>query len=96
MAHMVTREQIAEVRGQYEDLSVVCYVNSTAEIKAVSDVCVTSSNAVKVVSNIKEKNIFFVPDNESRQICGGKAARRRILFSMTDFVMYIQALRKKM
>ena len=63
MAHMVTKEKIAEVRAQYDDLAVVCYVNSTAEIKTVSDVCVTSSNAVKVVKNIEAKNIFFVPDN---------------------------------
>jgi quinolinate synthase len=63
MAHMVTVERIAEVRNEVEDLAVVCYVNSTAEIKAVSDVCVTSSNAVKVVKNLPEKNIFFVPDN---------------------------------
>ena len=63
MAHMITADRIAEVREEYEDLAVVCYVNSTAEIKAVSDVCVTSSNAVKVVSNIPQKNIFFVPDN---------------------------------
>lgn len=47
MAHMITADRIAEVREEYEDLAVVCYVNSTAEIKAVSDVCVTSSNAVK-------------------------------------------------
>lgn len=62
MAHMVTLERIAEVRAEYDDLAVVCYVNSTAEIKTASDVCVTSSNAVKVVKNLKEKNIFFVPD----------------------------------
>lgn len=74
MAHMITADRIAEVREEYEDLAVVCYVNSTAEIKAVSDVCVTSSNAVKVVSNIPQKNIFFVPDQQPRQICGGKAA----------------------
>lgn len=63
MAHMITPERIAEVRAEYDDLAVVCYVNSTAEIKAVSDVCVTSSNAVRVVENIPQKNIFFVPDN---------------------------------
>lgn len=63
MAHMVDVEKIEEVRGQYDDLAVVCYVNSTAEIKAHSDVCVTSSNATTVVSNLKEKNIFFIPDN---------------------------------
>lgn len=63
MAHMVDVERIEEVRSQYEDLAVVCYVNSTAEIKAHSDVCVTSSNATKVVSALKEKNIYFIPDN---------------------------------
>lgn len=74
MAHMITADRIAEVRAEYENLAVVCYVNSTAEIKAVSDVCVTSSNAVKVVSNIPQKNIFFVPGQQPRQICGGEAA----------------------
>ena len=63
MAHMVTVEQIEQVRKENPDVAVVCYVNSTAEIKAVSDVCVTSSNAVKVVKNLPEQNIFFVPDN---------------------------------
>lgn len=63
MAHMITPEQILAVRKQYpKDLAVVCYVNSTAETKAVSDVCVTSSNALRVVKAIKEHYIFFVPD----------------------------------
>ncbi|MFQ7473892.1 MAG: quinolinate synthase NadA, partial [Anaerovoracaceae bacterium] len=62
MAHMATVEKINEIREKYEDVSVVCYVNSTAEIKAVSDVCVTSSNALKIVGSLPNKNIFFVPD----------------------------------
>lgn len=62
MAHMVDLDNIRHMREKYEDLSVVCYVNSTAEIKVLSDVCVTSSNALKVVKNIKEKNIYFIPD----------------------------------
>lgn len=62
MAHMVDESIIRKVREENEDLAVVCYVNSTAEIKALSDVCVTSSNAVRVIKNIKEKNIFFIPD----------------------------------
>ncbi len=62
MAHMVTEEKIKEMKNKYEDLAVVCYINSTAKIKAHSDVCVTSSNAVKIVSNLPNKNIFFVPD----------------------------------
>lgn len=62
MAHMVDSDDIERVRKEYEDLAVVCYVNSTAEIKALSDVCVTSSNALKIVKRLKEKNIFFIPD----------------------------------
>ncbi|MGI6751522.1 MAG: quinolinate synthase NadA [Anaerovoracaceae bacterium] len=62
MAHMAQADEIARVRAEYEDLAVVCYINSTAQIKALSDVCVTSSNAKKVVSALEQKNIFFVPD----------------------------------
>ena len=43
-------------------MAVVCYVNSTAAVKAASDVCVTSSNAVKIVKKLPQKNIFFTPD----------------------------------
>ncbi len=80
MAHMVTVERIKEVREQYEDLSVVCYVNSTAEIKAVSDVCVTSSNAVKVVKNIPQKNIFFVPDNNLGRYVAEQVPEKHFIF----------------
>lgn len=62
MAHMVTKEEIDEVRAQYEDLAVVCYINSTAQIKSWSDVCVTSANAVQIVRNLENKNILFIPD----------------------------------
>ena len=62
MALMATIEEIEKVRAEYEDLAVVCYINSTAQLKAHSDVCVTSSNAVKIVKNIPNKNIFFIPD----------------------------------
>ena len=62
MAHMVTIEKIKEMREKYDDLAVVCYINSTAEIKTYSDVCVTSSNAVKIVNKLPNKNIFFIPD----------------------------------
>ena len=51
MAHMADIEKIKEVRKKYEDVAVVCYVNSTAELKAASDVCVTSANALKIVKN---------------------------------------------
>ena len=62
MAHMVKDGIIDKMRAEYEDLAVVCYINSTAELKCKSDVCVTSSNAVNIVKNLKNKNIFFIPD----------------------------------
>ena len=63
MAHMVSDGLIEEMRRSYDDLAVVCYINSTTELKKKSDVCVTSSNAVKIVKALPNKNIFFIPDN---------------------------------
>lgn len=62
MAHMVKSGIIEKMRQQYEDLAVVCYINSTADLKCQSDVCVTSSNAVKIVKALPNQNIFFIPD----------------------------------
>lgn len=62
MAHMIKPEKIMEMRKQYPDLTVVTYINSTAETKKYSDVCVTSANAVKIVEKIQSDHIFFVPD----------------------------------
>lgn len=62
MAHMVAEGKIEEMREKYDDLAIVCYINSTAELKCKSDVCVTSSNAVKIVRALPNKNVFFIPD----------------------------------
>ncbi len=63
MAHMVRRETVERARAEYgDDLAVVCYVNSTLAVKSWSDVCVTSSNAVKIVSELPQRHILFVPD----------------------------------
>ncbi len=62
MAHMVDKKRIEEMRAQYSDLCVVCYINSTAEIKTYADICVTSANAVKIVKSLSNQNIFFIPD----------------------------------
>ena len=62
MAHMVTKEEVDRYREKYPDLAVVCYINSTAEIKSWSDVCVTSANALKVVRNLPNQDILFIPD----------------------------------
>ena len=72
MAHMATEEQIKKLRAEVRDLAVVCYINSTARLKSLSDVCVTSSNAVKIVRALPERNILFIPD----QNLGGFVAKQ--------------------
>ncbi len=62
MADMAAPEKLAAYRDEHPDATVVCYINSTAEIKALSDVCVTSSNALTVVKKLSSKKILFVPD----------------------------------
>lgn len=62
MAHMASEEKIKAMREKYDDLAVVCYINSTAKLKCLSDVCVTSANALKIVKALPNKNIFFIPD----------------------------------
>ena len=63
MAHMIRKTDIDSIRAKYtDDLAVVCYVNSTAEAKTWSDVCVTSSNAVKICNSLPQHNLLFIPD----------------------------------
>lgn len=63
MAHMVVKETVDNARTEYgDDLAVACYVNSTTEMKAWSDVCVTSSNAVKIVRRLPQHHVLFIPD----------------------------------
>ena len=64
MAHMASPEEIQRVRLKYEKegVAVVCYINSSAELKRCSDVCVTSANALNIVRKLPQKNIYFIPD----------------------------------
>ncbi|KON32892.1 quinolinate synthetase [miscellaneous Crenarchaeota group-1 archaeon SG8-32-1] len=63
MAAMVDVEGLRELKVKYSKAAVVSYVNTTAEVKAESDICCTSSNAVKVVNSLEEDEIIFVPDS---------------------------------
>ena len=62
MAEQFDRKYIEQIKDKYKGYAVVAYVNTTADIKAVSDVCVTSSSAVKICRAIHKKNILFIPD----------------------------------
>lgn len=81
MAHMVDIAKIQQVREQYPDVAVVCYVNSTAEIKAYSDVCVTSSNALRVVQSLSNKHIFFIPDNNLGRYISTLVPEKEFIFN---------------
>ncbi len=62
MADMIDLNQLREFKAKNKDVPVVCYVNSTAEVKSECDVCCTSSNALKVVKNLGVPEVLFVPD----------------------------------
>ncbi|TCO71018.1 quinolinate synthase NadA [Marinisporobacter balticus] len=62
MADMVDGDKLKIFKQEYPDIPIVCYVNSSAEVKAESDICCTSSNAVKIVKSMKEDKLLFVPD----------------------------------
>jgi quinolinate synthase len=62
MAEQMDRDMINKVKEEYPDYTVVAYINTTAQLKTVCDVCVTSSSAVKIVNKIENKNILFIPD----------------------------------
>ena len=81
MAHMVDIAKITELRKQYDDLAVVCYINSSAEIKTYSDVCVTSANAIKVVKNLPNQNIFFIPDGNLGQYVKEQVTEKNVILN---------------
>ena len=62
MAEMITAAQLRELKARHPGAKAVCYVNSTAEVKAECDICVTSGNAEKVMATLKGEKIIFVPD----------------------------------
>lgn len=81
MADMITAEQLRDLKAKHPDALVVCYVNSSAEVKAESDYCCTSSNAIEVISSLPaDKEIIFVPDRYLGQFCMGRAQRELILW----------------
>jgi len=81
MAHMVAEGKIEAMKEKYDDLAVVCYINSTAALKCKSDVCVTSSNAIKIVKSLPNKNIFFIPDENLGRYVAEQVPEKNIILN---------------
>ena len=63
LADSLSGDELRELKRHHPDAAVVCYINSSVEVKAESDVCVTSGNAYKVVASLREREVLFVPDS---------------------------------
>lgn len=62
MADMINLQQLREFKNKFPNVPTVCYINSTAEVKAECDICCTSSNAIKIVESLKSPKVLFLPD----------------------------------
>ncbi|HVU32662.1 MAG TPA: quinolinate synthase NadA [Opitutaceae bacterium] len=78
LADSITGEEVRRLKALYPDAAVVCYINSTAEVKAESDVCVTSGNVYHIVSHLPQKRILFVPDRLMGQNVRDELKRRGV------------------
>lgn len=81
MAHMAQVSKIEEVRREYDDVAVVCYINSTGELKQHSDVCMTSANATKIVKALPNKNIYFIPDGNLGRYVATQVKDKHFIFN---------------
>ena len=80
MANMITAERLREKKQENPKATVVCYINSSAEVKAESDICCTSANAVKVIESLDAQEILFVPDQYLGHYVAGKTNKKIILW----------------
>jgi len=80
LADMITAEQLRAKKKEHPQAVVVCYVNSPAEVKAESDICCTSANAVKVVESLDAREILFVPDQNLGSYVSAKTGKEMILW----------------
>ena len=81
MANMITAEGLLKMKADYTDAAVVCYVNTSAAVKAESDICCTSANAVSIVSKYSnKKNIIFIPDQYLGNYVQTKLNKKLILW----------------
>lgn len=79
MADMVTGDSLREFKKKHPGAIVVCYINSSAEVKAECDICCTSSNAINIVKSIPEKDIIFVPDQNLGSFVAQQVPEKNII-----------------
>ncbi len=80
MANMISENQLNEWKAKYPTAGVVAYVNTSAAVKAGSDICCTSANAVKIVESIPQEEILFVPDQNLGHFVSTKTRKKMVLY----------------
>jgi quinolinate synthase len=80
MANMITAKKLRQRKRELPGINVVCYFNSSAEVKAESDICYTSANAVKIVECLESKEILFVPDQYLGNYISTKTNKKMVLW----------------
>ncbi|OGL45436.1 MAG: quinolinate synthase [Candidatus Schekmanbacteria bacterium RBG_13_48_7] len=95
LADMATPEQVLKMRERYPDAVVISYVNTSAAVKAESDCCCTSSNALKVIEHYKDKQIIYLPDQNLAKYAMKKLNRKIILWDGYCFVHHKKITREK-
>jgi quinolinate synthase len=88
MADMITRDQLLDLKKKYPDAVVCSYVNTNADVKAETDICCTSANAVKVVESLGDRRVLFTPDRNLASYVGRKVNTEIIPF---DGFCYVHA-----
>ncbi len=81
MAHMADAAKIQKLRDEYDDLAVVCYINSTAALKQHADVCITSANALEIVRKLPNQHILFIPDENLGRYIASQLPEKHFLFN---------------
>lgn len=79
MADMINGEDVRELKKQHPKAKVICYINSTAEVKAESDICCTSSNALKIIKKLNNEEIVFIPDKNLGEYINEKAEDKNMI-----------------
>jgi quinolinate synthase len=80
MANMITAERLREKKREHPQAAVVCYINSSAEVKAEADICCTSANAVSIVESLDAQEIMFVPDQYLGHYVSSQTGKKMILW----------------